>query len=191
MKPKTPPVDILLEWERAVDKHHGVEPLFSAEEIAVRIDELAKSLCRWFDTEPIAQVMMNGAMMFAADLTRAMSARGMVMEMDFIRVKSEKKAGRVEMLASSELPVKDRDILLITDLFETGRALNHAKEHFIARGAQSVTTVALLDKSNNRSTLLNPDFIGFECPDIFVIGYGMDVGYRYRELPFIGRMGQA
>ena len=191
MSRRTPPPDLFFDWDKAGDNHHGVEPIFTRDEIIARVDELAGQLDHWFESEPIVEVIMNGAMMFAADLVRAMSARGAVMEMDFIRLKKHRREGRVELLSASNLPVDGRDVLLVEDIFETGRTLAFARDHYLALGARSVTSVTLLDKSNNRKTLLQPDFIGFQCPDIFVIGYGMDIGFRYRELPFIGRLGQA
>ncbi|WP_417451641.1 phosphoribosyltransferase [Kordiimonas sp.] len=179
------------DWNKAGDAHHGIEPVFTAEEIVAKVDDLAVRLTRWFDTEPVAQVVMNGAMMFAADLSRAMSARGCVMEMDFIRLKKDRKSGSVNLRSASDLPVEGRDVLVIDDIFEHGKTLNFARKYFLDQGADSVTSVVLLDKSQRQLTNINPDFVGFECPDIFVIGYGMDVAYRYRELPFIGKMGRA
>lgn len=186
-----PPLDLLFDWRDADDNHHGIEPIYTAEEILNRVEELASSLHRWFETEPVVEVMMNGSMMFAADLVRAMSARGSVMEMDFIHIKKDRKAGTATIAAASDRPVDGRDVLLIEDIFETGQSLMVARDHYLQLGANSVTTVALLDKSGGRPVPIKPDFIGFKCPDIFVIGYGMDVGFRYRELPFIGRLGQA
>ena len=184
-------MDHFFDWNKAGDAHHGIEPVFTADEIVAKVDDLASRLTRWFDTEPVAQVVMNGAMMFAADLTRAMSSRGCVMEMDFIRLERNRKEETVKLIAASELPVEGRDVLVIDDIFEHGRTLTFARDYFLALGAESVTSVVLLDKSAGRATNINPDFVGFECPDIFVIGYGMDIAYRYRELPFIGKMGRA
>lgn len=179
------------DWDKAGDAHHGIEPVFTADEIINKVDDLAARLTRWFDEEPVAQVLMNGAMMFAADLSRAMSIRGCVMEMDFIQVEKNRDTKEVNFTAASNLPVKGRDVLLIDDIFDDGGTLSFAHEHYTSLGAQSVTSVVLLDKSVGRTTNMRPDFVGFECPDIFVIGYGMDIAYRYRELPFIGKMGRA
>ncbi|WP_308911377.1 phosphoribosyltransferase [Pseudokordiimonas caeni] len=183
--------EFFFDWDRAGEAHHGVEPIFTSDEIIERVEELAASLHRWFEEEPVAQVIMNGAMMFAADLTRAMSARGTVMEMDFIQVAKNRRAGTVDLVAASNLPVEGREVLIIDDIYETGNTLAFAHAHFKALGAANITSVVLLDKSQGRQTVFKPDFVGFECPDIFVIGYGMDVAYRYRELPFIGKMGRA
>lgn len=179
------------DWDKAGDAHHGIEPVFTADEIIGKVDELANRLTRWFDEEPVAQVLMNGAMMFAADLSRAMSIRGCVMEMDFIQLEKNRATKSVKFIAASNLPVKGRDVLLIDDIFDDGDTLTFAHDYYQSLGAQSVTSVVLLDKSAGRTPKLRPDFVGFECPDIFVIGYGMDIAYRYRELPFIGKMGRA
>ncbi|WP_374762875.1 phosphoribosyltransferase [Yunchengibacter salinarum] len=184
-------ISALHDWGRSEPSVHGVEPVHTAAEIAARVDELAASLTSWLEGEPVAQVIMNGAFMFAADLTRAMSARGSVVEMDFITLEKDRRAGTVSLLAASDRPVADRDVLIIDDIFETGHTLSYALDHYERLGAASVTSVVLLDKSAGRETVCRPDFTGFRCGDMFVVGYGMDVGHRFRELPFIGRMGSA
>jgi hypoxanthine phosphoribosyltransferase len=184
-------MDYFFDWDKAGDAHMGIEPIFTADEIVAKVDELAGRLTRWFDTEPVAQVVMNGAVMFAADLTRAMSMRGCVMEMDFIHVLKSRQKSTAQLAAASDLPVKGRDVLVIDDIFENGRTLSFVRDHFLSLGAESVTSVVLLDKSGKHTPNIKPDFVGFECPDVFVIGYGMDIAYKYRELPFIGKMGRA
>ena len=82
--------------------------------------------------------------------------------------------------------VRDRDILLIDDILESGRTLSYAKQLMYERGARNVTIAVLLDKREKRRTELEADYVGFECPDHFVVGYGMDVAYAFRELPFVG-----
>jgi len=189
MKRPAPPS--FFDWNRADDAHRGIEPIFTADEIVNRVEEIADSLARWFDDEPVAHVVMNGAVMFATDLVRAMSSRGAVMEMDFLTVEKNRREGTRRLIAATNRPVHNRDVLVIDDIFETGRTLKLAREHFLALGASSVTFVALLDKSQGKVSDVAPDFTGFQCPDVFVIGYGMDVAYRYRELPYIGKMGRA
>lgn len=186
-------MDPFFNWGRARDAHHGIEPLFTAGEIVERVEELAKILSHWFndDEEPVAEVIMNGAVMFGADLVRALSSRGVVMEMDFIQLQRNRKEGDVKLIAASNRPVTGRHVLIIDDIYDTGHSLLFAKEHFYRLGAEQVTSVVLLDKSAGRETVAQPDYIGFECPDVFVIGYGMDIGFKYRELPFVGKLGSA
>ena len=178
-------------WPDSDETHQGIEPIFTANDIQARIDELATVLARWFEDEPVAQVVMNGAFLFAADICRALSARGVVMEMDFLTVEKNRRTGERSLAFATNRPVADRDVLIIDDIFETGNTLAMATEHFTNLGASSVTSVVLLDKSNGKDVGIRPDYVGFDCPSVFVIGYGMDIGYRYRELPFIGKMGQA
>ncbi|WND03978.1 phosphoribosyltransferase family protein [Temperatibacter marinus] len=186
-------MDPFFDWGRAKNAHEGVEPLFTAGEIVERVEELATLLSKWMDDdeEPLAQVIMNGAVMFGADLVRALSSRGVVLEMDFIHMQRNSQAGTVDLIAASNRPVTGRHVLIIDDIFDTGRTLQKAKDHFYRLGADQVTSVVLLDKSNGKETATRPEYIGFECPNVFVIGYGMDIGFRYRELPFVGKLGTA
>jgi hypoxanthine phosphoribosyltransferase len=92
------------------------------------------------------------------------------------------------MLRDIDSDVKGRDVLLIDDILESGTTLTHARKILMDRDANSVAIAVLLDKRTRRSakTPLDADFTGFECPDHFVVGYGMDVGHAFRELPFVG-----
>ena len=92
----------------------------------------------------------------------------------------------VRILKDIDSDVHGRDILLIDDILESGRTLLFAKELMYERGARSVSIAVLLDKKVKRQTDLEADYVGFECPDYFVVGYGMDVAYAFRELPFVG-----
>ncbi len=87
-----------------------------------------------------------------------------------------------------DLDVRGRNVLIVDDVLNSGRTLAFAKDLIAARGAQTIKTCVLLDKQAKRAVKLEPDFCAFECPDIFVVGYGMDVAHRYRELPFVGRV---
>ena len=82
--------------------------------------------------------------------------------------------------------VAGRDVLLIDDILESGKTLKFTRELMLSRGAKSVSIAVLLDKTMRRQTDLDADFTGFECPDYFVVGYGMDVAHAFRELPFVG-----
>jgi len=92
----------------------------------------------------------------------------------------------VRILHDVESDVHGRDVLLIDDILESGRTLAYAKDLFAARGAKRVLTCVLLEKPGKRAVSLQPDFVGFVCPDLFVVGYGMDVAHAYRQLPFVG-----
>ncbi|RMD88264.1 MAG: hypoxanthine phosphoribosyltransferase [Alphaproteobacteria bacterium] len=167
-----------------------IATLFSAEDIAARIEHLADAVVAAARRPLLVEVIMNGAVIFGADLVRALSRRGQVVEMDFIALSSYGKgtesSGDVVLEADARGAIAGRDVLLIDDILETGRTLAYARDYFASRGAAQVLTCVLLDKSAGRDPVIRPDFAGFPCPDLFVIGYGMDYAYRFRELPYIG-----
>jgi hypoxanthine phosphoribosyltransferase len=82
--------------------------------------------------------------------------------------------------------VRGRDVLIIDDILESGKTLRFARELMLSRGATSCSLAVLLDKRMRRQTTLNADYVGFDCPDYFVVGYGMDVAHAFRELPYVG-----
>ncbi len=130
--------------------------------------------------------------MFAADLIRALHRSGMAPEVDFLTLSSYKKSkvssGQVAILRDLDLDVEGRSVLIIDDVLDSGRTLAFAKDLISARGAKQVLTCVLLEKKVARAVNIAADFCAFECPDTFVVGYGMDVAHRYRELPFVGRL---
>lgn len=97
-----------------------------------------------------------------------------------------KKSGDIKVLRDVDSDVEGRDILLIDDILESGKTLKFASDLMLERGARSVMIAVLLDKRMHRTSDIEPDFVGFDCPDYFVVGYGMDAGYAFRELPFVG-----
>ena len=84
--------------------------------------------------------------------------------------------------------VKGRKVLLIDDILESGRTMEFATRELMSRGAETVKTCLMLDKKGKRVVDFDADFIGFDCPDLFVIGYGLDYAHYYRELPYIGHI---
>ncbi|MGL4395591.1 MAG: phosphoribosyltransferase, partial [Hyphomicrobium sp.] len=129
---------------------------------------------------------------FAADLIRALNRAGLAPEVDFLTLSSYKKSrnssGQVSILRDLDLEVEGRSVLLLDDVLDSGRTLAFAKDLISARGAKSIHTCVLLEKSVPRAVNIAADFRAFPCPDTFVVGYGMDVAHRYRELPYVGRL---
>jgi hypoxanthine phosphoribosyltransferase len=114
---------------------------------------------------------------------------GLSPEVEFIFISSYgtgTTSGEVRVLRDIDNEVKGRDVLLIDDILESGKTLKYTSELMLSRGAKSVSIAVLLDKREKRQTDLEADFVGFECPDYFVVGYGMDVAHAFRELPFVG-----
>lgn len=169
-----------------------MEILFDAAEITSRIEQLAAEIAGAGFSDLLVIPILKGSFMFGADLLRALHAAGLRPEVDFIFLSSYGKgtqsSGRVEVLREPEAGMKGRDVLIVDDILESGRTLAFAKDLMIARGANRVATCVLLDKPVDRAVDISADFRGFECPDVFVVGYGMDLAHRYRELPYVGRI---
>ena len=177
---------------RTEPKRESVEVLFSAEDIARQIDELAKRIAG-LDLDGLLVVsVLSGSFVFAADLVRALHRAGVAPEVDFMSLSSYRSAatssGRVEILRDLEIDVAGRNVLIVDDILESGRTLAFAKDLISARGAARVLTCVLLDKPVARAAEIAADFRAVECPDMFVVGYGMDLARRHRELPFVGRI---
>jgi hypoxanthine phosphoribosyltransferase len=177
---------------QAASGNDTIEVVFSAEAIARRIEDLAKTIAA-ARLEPLLIVsVLNGSFVFAADLVRALHRNGVSPEVDFMSLSSYRSAttssGRVDILRDLEVDVAGRNVLIVDDILESGRTLAFAKDLISARGAARVLTCVLLDKPVPRAAAIAADLCAFECPDAFVIGYGMDLAQRYRELPFVGRI---
>ena len=167
-----------------------IEVLYDAEAISRRVGELAREIGSAEFENLLVVAVLKGSFIFTADLLRAMHDAGLSPEVEFISLSSYKDAtvstGHVTILRDIESDVHGRSILLIDDILESGRTLAYAKDLMAARGAREVRTCVLLDKPGKRVADIEADFIGFSCPDRFVVGYGMDMAHAFRELPFVG-----
>jgi hypoxanthine phosphoribosyltransferase len=166
-----------------------IEVLFSASAIARRNLELAKEIASRDFHDLLVVSILKGSFIFAGDLIRALHDTGLSPEVEFIFVSSYgagKTSGEVRILRDIDNDVKGRDVLLIDDILESGKTLKFTRDLMLSRGAKSVSIAVLLDKRARRQTELEADFVGFNCPDYFVVGYGMDVAHAFRELPFVG-----
>ena len=166
-----------------------IEVLYSASAIARRNLELAKEIAERHYDDLLVISILKGSFIFAADLIRAMHDTGLSPEVEFIFISSYgagTTSGEVRVLRDIDNEVAGRDVLLIDDILESGKTLKFTRELMMSRGAKSVSIAVLLDKHSKRQTDLTADFVGFDCPDYFVVGYGMDVAHAFRELPFVG-----
>lgn len=170
----------------------GLKVLIAAGVIARRVRELAHEIRAAGLERPILVPVLTGSFVFAADLMRALNDVGVAPEVDFLSLSSYRKSttasGKVEILRDLEISVRGRDVLLVDDILDTGRTLAFAKDLIAARGARRLLTCVLLDKPVRRAVQVSADFKAFDCPPVFVVGYGMDMAYRYRELPFVGQV---
>ena len=173
---------------------HRIDVLFTEDQIAARIKGLAAEIAVTKPRRLLVVPVLKGSFIFAADLIRAMHHAGLSPEVDFMILASYRTAttssGKVDVLRDIESVVKDRDVLLVDDILESGRTLAYAKDLLAARGASSVKSAVLLYKPGHLEASIKADFCAFDCPDLFVVGYGMDMAHQFRELPFVGHVVQ-
>jgi hypoxanthine phosphoribosyltransferase len=171
---------------------HRIDVLFSEPEIKARINVLAGEIAARNPHRLLVVPVLKGSFIFAADLIRAMHHAGLSPEVDFMILASYREgtrsSGKVDVLRDIESLVQDRDVLLVDDILESGRTLAFAKDLLSARGARNVMSCVLLDKPGHLAANIKSDFRGFDCPDKFVVGYGMDMAHQFRELPFVGHV---
>lgn len=170
----------------------GIEVIFSAAEIAARIDALAREIASDSPANLMVIPILTGSFVFSSDLLRGLCKAGLHPEVDFMSLASYRRgiasSGSVDILRDLELDVDGRDVLLIDDILDTGRTLAFAKDLVAARGARRIRTCVLLEKRVKRVVAVEADHVAFPCPPVFVVGYGMDLAHRWRELPFVGRV---
>jgi hypoxanthine phosphoribosyltransferase len=173
-----------------VAQQRRVRVLIDSGAIAARNRELAEAIAEHKPDRLLVLAILKGSFVFAADLIRALHHAGLEPEVEFISLSSygEETAstGLVRILRDVEGDVAGRDVLLVDDILESGRTLAYAKSLMLERGARRVLTCVLLEKPGKRAVSIDADFTGFACPDVFVVGYGMDVAHAYRQLPFVG-----
>lgn len=168
--------------------HQGVERiLISREEINQKVDEMARTISEEYaGKNPLLVGILKGAMIFMADLVRAVTID---VQFDFMAVSSygssSKSTGVVRILKDLDQNIQDRHILVVEDIVDTGLTLNYLLDILKAREPASVRICALLDKPSRREVKVPVDYIGFSIPDEFVVGYGLDYNEMYRNLPEI------
>jgi len=165
----------------------NLKTLFTEKEIKVRVKELGKSLEEKFkDREPTAICILTGSFMFYSDLIRALNID---LTCEFLGVSSYKdkkvSSGEVAVTLDLEVPLQNKDILLIEDLVDSGLTMNYLIEMLKTRNPRSLTTVALLLKPKALKVPCKIDHVGFEIENDFVVGYGIDFAGQYRNLPYL------
>ena len=167
-----------------------IHVLYNEDMLAKRNQELAERIAKAGYQNLLVIAVLKGSFVFAADLLRALYRAGVPLEVEFMSLSSygsgTKSSGNVKILRDIDDNVEGRDILLIDDILESGRTLAFAKTLLKDRGASRVDVAVLLDKPGKRVAEIDGDYVGFECPDKFVVGYGMDKAHSYREVPFVG-----
>lgn len=166
--------------------------LFEEATIARRVDELARALVAAIGPEFVLVGVLKGSFVFMADLARALERAGAAPRIEFMRLASygqkQESSGEVLLLGDAPRDFEGRPVLLLDDIVDTGLSLSFGKDLLAQRNASRVWTCALLDKPSRRRVEVEVDFVGFEIPDVFVVGYGIDFAERYRYLPYIGKV---
>jgi hypoxanthine phosphoribosyltransferase len=168
-----------------------IETLFPQEAIAAEIERLAGEIAKHASEDLLVVAVLKGSFVFAADLIRALHRAGVAPEVEFISLSSYgagTTGGAVRVVRDVETDVAGRSVLMIDDILESGRTIKFARDLMLSRGATAVEVAVLLDKRMKRKAEIEADYVGFDCPDHFVVGYGMDVAHAFRELPFVGRV---
>ncbi len=161
---------------------------YSEEQIQKRVKDLGEAISRDYEDKfPLVVGVLKGAVPFLSDLVRAMNIH---MEMDFMDVSSYGNAtvssGEVRILKDLSTVVEGRHIIIVEDIVDSGRTLRYLVDLLKHRKAASVKIVTMLDKPEGRVVDMDADYIGFEVPNEFVVGYGLDYAEDYRNLPYIG-----
>ena len=166
--------------------------LFTEEEIQARVKEIGAALSRDFAEEDypngvVVISVLRGAAIFMSDLVRAMT---IPVEMDYMAVSSYgsgvKSSGVVRILKDVESELAGRDVIIAEDILDSGLTLEYLLEYLGTRGPRSLSVVTLLRKKARQQAPIECKYVGFECPDEFIVGYGLDYAERYRNLPYIG-----
>ena len=158
------------------------------EEIRLRIKELGAEITRdYAGLNPLLIGVLKGACFFLSDLLRAIDTR---VSIEFMAISSygssTRTSGEVRIMKDLDVAIEGRHILVVEDIVDTGLTLSYLLANLASRGAASVKLAALLDKHERRQKEVKIDYLGFQIPDEFVVGYGLDFAERYRNLPFIG-----
>ncbi len=174
----------------STDPTPTIRTLFDEGRIAARTREMAGEIAGADPRDLLAVAVLKGSFMFAADLLRAMHGAGLAPQVEFVHLSSygagTASSGRVRVVRDIDSDVAGRDVLLVDDILESGRTLAFARDLLLGRGARRVLVAVMLEKPGKRAVPMDADFVGFTCPDLFVVGYGMDAAHRFRQLPFIG-----
>ena len=165
-----------------------VEVLLSEEEVNARIRQIGEQISRDYEGKELHLVcILKGASFFTCELAKRITVP---VSLDFMSVSSygasSESSGVVKIVKALDAPLEGKHVLVVEDIVDTGRTLDYLLSLMRSRGAEDVKLCALLDKPDRRVVDVKADYTGFQIPDEFVVGYGLDYAQRYRNLPYIG-----
>ena len=166
-----------------------VEVLISKEKVESRIKELAKEIEKDYATKNLVCVgLLKGSVVFMADLIKSLDID---LRIDFMKVSSygggTNSTGVVKILKDVDLDLTGKDILIVEDIIDTGLTIVNVKDFLKQKNPNSIKVCTLLDKPSRRLVEVKGEYVGFEIPDEFVVGYGLDLDEKYRNIPFVGK----
>jgi len=168
-----------------------IDEMISAKTIAARIEELSRDIADEYNgTNKLVVVgLLRGSFVFIADLVRELD---LPIEVDFLEASSYgdtmQSSREVRILKDLRGAIEGRDVLVVEDIVDTGHTMKHVSKLLHSRKPARMKTIALLNKQSRREVDFNADWVGFEIPDEFVVGYGIDFAQRNRNLPYIGKV---
>lgn len=170
-----------------MNKNKREKTLFTREEISSRVKELGREVKDFYQGKDLVVIsLLRGSFIFAADLIREIE---MPLEIDFMTTSSygfsETTTGVVDIVNDLRTDIEGKDILIVDDIIDTGYTLLNVIDHIKEKNPKSVKTCVMLDKPSRRKVDLSPDFCGFSIPDVFIVGYGLNYGVHYRNIPYI------
>lgn len=165
-----------------------VVKMIEEEDVDSRILELAKEIDEEYKGEEVFLVcVLRGAVFFACELAKRIT---IPVTLDFMQVSSygsgTRSTGEVKIVKDIDLSLRDKNVIIVEDIVDTGNTLSTLKAFFVQRKAKSVKICSLLDKPERREVNVDIDYVGFTIPDKFVVGYGLDYNQKYRNLPYVG-----
>ncbi len=170
---------------------YEIDQMISAKSIAARIEDLCAEITAEFEgTDKLVVVgLLRGSFVFIADLVRELD---LPIEVDFLEASSYgdgmESSREVRILKDLRGAIEGRDVLVVEDIVDTGHTMHHVRILLESRNPRKLKTIALLDKPTRREVDEKADWTGFEIPDEFVVGYGIDYAQRNRNLPYIGKV---
>ena len=164
--------------------------LFTESEISARVKAMGRQITQDYQGRSVCLVgILKGAVPFLVDLMRAVE---LPLAYDLMAVssygQSTKSSGTVRILKDLDIAIEGREVLIVEDIIDTGLTLHYIYENLRSRKPSSIKTCTFLDKPSRREAPIEPDYNGFIIPDVFVVGYGLDYGEQYRDLPYIGEL---
>lgn len=166
-----------------MDRYDFAAEVIAEEDIRSRVAELGRAISAdYAGRNPVFVAVLTGSAVFSADLLRSVTVPG---EVDFLALNRFGESGRISLSMDTSGPVFDREVIIVEEIVDTGLTLNVLRQMMFDRGASSVATVGLLDKTRRRVTDVPIEYRGFEVGDEFLVGYGLDWEGLYRNLPSI------